>query len=179
MNKRVITFLTASLFVTLLLTSALFAGDDENPCGMTKSLYERLGGVNAISMVVDEFVEILYVNEILNANPAIDKARKNIPMPALKFKVTGLICQVTGGPQAYTGRSMKEAHAHLNITEVEWAAMAADFKTVLDKFGVPEKEQAELFEIVGTTKADIVMPAGDGDGGDDGDSDGDGDGDSK
>ena len=52
---------------------------------------------------------------------------------------------------------MKESHQHLNITEKEWQAMAADFKKVLDKFKVPEAEQKELFAIVETTKKDIVM----------------------
>jgi len=52
---------------------------------------------------------------------------------------------------------MKESHKHLNITEAEWKAMLVDFKTTLDKFGVAEKEQKELFAIVESTKADIVM----------------------
>lgn len=52
---------------------------------------------------------------------------------------------------------MKESHKHLYITEAEWDAMAADFKKTLDKFNVPEKEQEELFTIIGSTKPDIVM----------------------
>ena len=96
------------------------------------------------------------MNASLNANPAIDKARKEYPPDKLKKLLTEFVCAGTGGPQKYTGRSMKEAHAHLNITEREWDVMAADFKTTLDKFKVPQKEQDELFKIVGTTKADIV-----------------------
>ena len=157
MNKKLLSTMVVFLFAALLSAGAVFAEDAKEENVPEKSLYERLGGINAIAMVVDELIEALYVNEILNANPAIDKARDAIPMPALKFKLTAMICQATGGPQTYTGRSMKDSHAHLNITEVEWAAMAADFKIVLDKFEVPEKEQAELFAIVGTTKADIVM----------------------
>ncbi|MEX1137786.1 MAG: group 1 truncated hemoglobin [Bacteroidota bacterium] len=123
-----------------------------------KPLYERLGGVYAIATVVDDFIERLLVNDTLNANPAIDEARKRVPKAGLKFQVTALVCQVTGGPQMYAGRSMKESHKHLNITEREWQAMASDFKKTLDAFKVPEKEQQELFAIVGTTKKDIVMP---------------------
>jgi len=51
---------------------------------------------------------------------------------------------------------MKEAHAHMNITEKEWDVMVSEFKKSLAKFKVPAKEQQELFAIVGTTKADIV-----------------------
>jgi hemoglobin len=68
-----------------------------------------------------------------------------------------MVCMATGGPEKYTGRSMKDAHKNLAINEAQWNAMAADFKKVLDNFKVPEAEQKELFDIVGTTKADIVV----------------------
>jgi hemoglobin len=55
---------------------------------------------------------------------------------------------------------MKESHQHLHITEGQWQAMVADFKKTLDKFKVPAKEQDELIVIVGSTKKDIVAPAG-------------------
>ena len=122
-----------------------------------QSLYDRLGGVYAIASVVDDFIERLLVNDILNANPAINEARARVPKAGLKYRVTELVCEVTGGPQRYTGRSMKDSHKHLNITEREWDAMVADFKATLNKFKVPEKEQGELIGIVGTTKADIVV----------------------
>ena len=124
-----------------------------------KSLYERLGGVYPIAAVVDDFIERLLVNDILNANPAIDEARERVPRAGLKFQVTALVCQVTGGPENYAGRSMKESHKHLNITEKEWQAMLVDFSKTLDKFQVPEKEQNELIEIVESTKGDIVLSA--------------------
>lgn len=122
-----------------------------------KSLYERLGGTYAIATVVDDFIERLLVNDILNANPAIKAARDRVPKAGLKYRVTSLVCQATGGPEKYAGRSMKESHKHLNIAEKEWQAMADDFKKTLDKFNVPEKEQQELFAIVNSTKKDIVM----------------------
>jgi hemoglobin len=52
---------------------------------------------------------------------------------------------------------MKETHAHLNISEKEWQAMLADFRRVLNNYGVPEKEQGELVAIVESTKKDIVV----------------------
>ena len=122
-----------------------------------KSLYDRLGGVYAIATVVDDFIERLLVNDVLNANPAIKEARNRVPKAGLKYRVTEMVCMATGGPCKYSGRSMKDSHKHLNISGKEWDAMAADFKATLDKFKVPEKEQSELFAIVGTTKKDIVM----------------------
>ncbi|MCI0530364.1 MAG: group 1 truncated hemoglobin [candidate division Zixibacteria bacterium] len=124
-----------------------------------KSLYERLGGAYSIATVVDDFIERLLVNDVLNSNPKINEARIRVPKAGLKYHVTALVCQVTGGSEQYTGRSMKEAHKHLNISEKEWKAMMDDFKESLDSFKVPEAEQKELFAIVESTKSDIVVKA--------------------
>lgn len=150
--------LLLGLVVVFVLQTMQVTGQDKGANKpQEKPLYERLGGVYAIATVVDDFIERLLVNDVLNANPAIEEARLRVPKAGLKFQVTSLVCQVTGGPQQYTGRTMKDSHKHLNITEKEWQAMASDFKKSLDTFKVPEKEQQELFAIVGSTKGDIVM----------------------
>jgi hemoglobin len=120
-------------------------------------LYHRLGGMRGITVVVDDFIDRLVINDVLNRNPAINAGRMSSPPPYLKFYVSELMCEVTGGPCKYTGKGMKEAHAHLNISEAEWSVMAGEFKKSLDKFKVPAAEQQELFDIVGTTKPDIVV----------------------
>lgn len=119
-------------------------------------LYERLGGLKGITVVVNDFIDRLVANKTLNKNPAIKAGRISSPPPYLKFQVSQLVCEVSGGPCKYTGKSMKESHAHLNISEQEWDVMAKDFQKSLDKFKVAAPEQKELFEIVGKTKADIV-----------------------
>jgi hemoglobin len=95
----------------------------------------------------------------LNANPAIGEARARVAKAGLKFQVTALVCEVTGGPCKYTGRSMKESHARRNITEGQSQAMVAEFRRTLAAFKVPQQEQEELLTIVGSTKGDIVVPA--------------------
>jgi len=125
--------------------------------GAQKSLYDRLGGLHGITVVVDDFINRLVANKQLNRNPAIDAGRKSAPAPYLKFQVSQMVCGATGGPCKYTGKAMKESHTHLNISEKEWGVMAKEFKKSLDKFKVPAAEQKELFDIVGTTKADIVV----------------------
>jgi hemoglobin len=147
MKNRIAAFLAA---VVLLNAAAVRAAEQK------KSLYERLGGAYAIATVVDTFIEKLLVNDTLNANPAIREARARVPKAGLKFHVTALVCQVTGGPQTYAGRSMKDAHRNLHITEREWDAMVQDFVAVLDQYKVPKAEQSELLTIVGSTKGDIV-----------------------
>jgi hemoglobin len=140
--------------LALLLGAASVQAAEAQPA---KSLYDRLGGVYPISVVVDTFIDLLLVNDVLNANPAINEARKRVPAAGLKFHVTALVCQQAGGPCKYTGRAMKASHAHLNIGEKEWQAMLLDFRRVLNNYGVPAKEQGELLAIVEGTKKDIMV----------------------
>lgn len=144
-----------STVIAILAAALLGAGAAH--AQQPKSLYERLGGAYPISVVVASFIDLLLVNDTLNANPAIKAARDRVPAAGLKFHVTALVCQTTGGPCQYTGRAMKPSHAHLNISEKEWQAMLADFRRVLNNYGVPAKEQQELVTIVESTKKDIVL----------------------
>jgi hemoglobin len=144
--------LSVALTVGAALASVVFAREP----GAQRSLYDRLGGLKGITVVVDDFIDRLVANEELNKNPAIDAGRKRSPAPYLKLQVSQLVCEVTGGPCKYTGKAMKESHVHLNISEREWEVMATEFGKSLDKFKVPAAERKELFDIVGATKADIV-----------------------
>jgi hemoglobin len=146
----------ATLIAAVTLVMAGVATHAATAQVTSPSLYERLGGTYSIATVVDDFIERLLVNATLNANPAISEARKRVPKAGLKFHVTAMVCEVTGGPCKYSGRPMKPSHEHLNITEREWDAMVVDFKATLDKFKVPPREQQELITIVGSTRADIV-----------------------
>jgi len=121
------------------------------------SLYDRLGGVFAIATVVDDFIDRIMDDARLNANPNVNEAHHKVARAGFKYLVTEQVCEATGGPQRYTGRSMHESHAHLKITEQEWQAFLDDFRQTLDKFQVPEGEQSELFRIVDSTKKDIVV----------------------
>jgi hemoglobin len=124
-----------------------------------KSLYERLGGEPAIKAVIDDFVGRAATNPKVNfTRKGTDKEWKPTPenVDHVKKALVDLVGMVTGGPQKYTGRSMKDAHAGMKITQDEFNALAADLKATLDKFKVPVKEQDELMKIVGSTAADIV-----------------------
>jgi hemoglobin len=121
------------------------------------SLYDRLGGVYSIATVVDDFVDRIMVDSRLNANPRVDEAHHRVSPAGFKYLVTEMVCWATGGPQRYSGRSMRDSHQHLLITAAEWEAFLEDFQQTLDKFGVPQAEQAELKAIVDTTRADIVV----------------------
>ncbi|OAI42225.1 hypothetical protein AYO40_01835 [Planctomycetaceae bacterium SCGC AG-212-D15] len=120
------------------------------------TLYERLGGVYAIATVVDDFIDRIMEDPRLNANPAVDEAHHRVSRAGFKYLVTEMVCWATGGPQKYTGKTMRDSHAHLNITEGEWQAFLDDLRQTLTRFAVPASEQRALFAIVETTKGDIV-----------------------
>lgn len=121
------------------------------------SLYDRLGDLAPISVVVSDFLDELVPDPLLNQNLAIDAARQAVPKPYLKYQVTAMVCQATGGPCQYHGRTMKDAHAHLNISEREWTRMKVIFRDLLARHQVPEEEANELIAIIDSTKADIVV----------------------
>ena len=150
MTTRRLTAIAAALLLAAANLSAQ-AADAAPP------LYERLGSLRGITQVVDDFIDRLVKNRTLNRNPAINAGRTSSPPPYLKFQVSQMVCEATGGPCKYTGKSMKDSHAHLNISEKEWGVMAAEFQKSLNRFKVPAAEQKELFDIVGTTKGDIVV----------------------
>ena len=124
------------------------------------TLYDRLGGIYPIATVVDDFIDRVMADPRLNANPRVDEAHHRVAPAGFKYLVTEMVGWATGGPQQYSGRSMEEMHKHLLITPQEWQAFLDDFQQTLDTFNVPQAEQAELFAIIESTRAAIVIAPG-------------------
>jgi hemoglobin len=121
------------------------------------TLYDRLGGIYNIATVVDAFIDRIMADPRLNANPLVDEAHHRVAPAGFKYLVTEMVGWATGGPQHYSGRSMEEMHKDLLITPQEWQAFLDDFQQTLDTFNVPQAEQAELFAIIESTRAAIVI----------------------
>jgi hemoglobin len=118
------------------------------------SLYKRLGGYDAIAAVTDEFIARLAGDKQLArflVGLSTDSQKK------LRQHVVEQLCEATGGPCIYTGRTMKTSHAGLAITESDWQATVNHLIAALDKFKVPEKEKNELLAIASSLKPDIVQ----------------------
>jgi len=118
--------------------------------GGKASLYERLGGLPYIQIVVDDFVANVA------ADSRINKRFEGTNIPVLKKHLVDQICQASGGPCKYTGRDMKATHTGMKITEAEWNATVEDLVKTLDKYKVPEQEKNDLLALLGSLKADIV-----------------------
>jgi len=117
------------------------------------TLYQRLGGREAIKGVVDDFVANVVADPRVNSR---FKELKPVAVFKLQTDLADQICDATGGPCAYLGRDMKAAHAGMGITDAEWTAAVEDLVKSLNKFKVGAKEQQELLAILGPMKKDIV-----------------------
>ncbi len=123
-----------------------------------QSLYERLGGVNAIAMVVDRFSDQIVKNPKLKVNPALKEWNVSGQLAGLKFMRTLWICQATGGPFRYTGRELGEAHKNLHLTSEEFDEVGAEIASALDHFNVPEREKQEILAAIVARKAEVINP---------------------
>ncbi|WP_075532496.1 group I truncated hemoglobin [Moritella viscosa] len=156
-NSLLVTVLFICLFIfSIAFSLGVKASKDVGYEHSDISLYDRLGGLVPITVVVNDFVDTVIIDIELNKNSAINTSRARVPKAYLKFQVTTMMCQVTNGPCIYKGREMKEAHKNLHITEKEWYRMVVLFKEVLAKHKVSAMETHDLLAIVESTKADIV-----------------------
>ena len=133
------------LFVIALATGAALAAD--------KSLYQRLGGYDAIAAVADEFITRLATDE---KEKRFFIGFSNDSKTHIRQLFVDLVCKVTGGPCAYIGRDMKTTHAGIGITKADWDHSLKIFGEVLNKLKVPEKEQKDLGALLGPLEKDIV-----------------------
>jgi hemoglobin len=154
MTTRISQPLIGGALALMILASASPVYAEEEP------LYERLGGLPAIALAVSEFVDDFIEDPVIMANPAVEEQKTPQAAPYIKFQVTALVCELTGGPCQYTGVSMEEAHDGLNVTAEEWDRMVEIFVATLDSLEVPEREQGELLELLGETRDDIVVAGG-------------------
>ena len=123
-----------------------------------QSLYERIGGANAIAMVVDRFSDEVVKNPKLNVNPALREWNESGQLPGLKFMRTLWLCQAAGGPFQYTGEELGEAHKDLHITSDEFDEVGAEIARALDHLNVPEREKQEVLAAIVASKDEVVNP---------------------
>ena len=131
------------------------------------SLYERLGGVFAISAVVDHFSDAVVKNPIVgreSKNPALREWHTNNlgRLPGLKFMRTLWLCNVAGGSFQYTATEagstvlgLEEAHRDLKISPEEFDEVAAELGRTLDFVKVPQREKEEVLAAFAAHKSEV------------------------
>ena len=126
-----------------------------------KSLYERLGGIYAIALVVNRFSDTVVNDPIAGKNsnnPALREWSNNKlnRLPGLKFMRTLWVAAVAGGPFKYTGKNLADAHRDLRISPEEFDAVAADLKETLEYYDVPEREKGEVLAAFAAHKNEVT-----------------------
>ena len=118
-----------------------------------KTLYERLGGYDAIAAVAGNLLPRL------QSDPQLGRFWEHRGEDGVKREKQLLIdflCSSAGGPVYYTGRDMKVSHLGMRIGESDWAAFLGHLNATLEAFQVPQAERDDVVAFVQSTKSDIV-----------------------
>ena len=148
MHNRYLSAVFAVFVIGTFLVSPAFG-----ETAIEKPLYERLGGYDAVSAVVDDFAEKLFSDPVVGARffGMGDDSREGF-----RQKNKNLVCAATGGPCKIISRSAATTHGGLGIKASEFAIVAQHLVDTLNKFNVPEKEHNELMAIIASLRPDIV-----------------------
>jgi len=151
MNKRA--FLILVGFASSVVAPAEVHTAEAVRPGSRVTFFDRLGGIPAITAVVDETLRRA------GQDGRIKQRFVNANMARLRAELIEQICALSGGPCQYRGIDMKTAHRGMGITSADFDALVDDLKQTLDLYRVPAKEQTELVALLAPTKPDIVEPA--------------------
>ena len=119
----------------------------------TKTLYERLGGYDAISAVTKDLMIRV------KADPQLGRFYQYRGEDGIQREeqlLVDFLCSSAGGPMYYTGRDMKTLHIGMRISESDWSALLGHLNATLEAFQVPQAERDDVVAFVQSTKQDIV-----------------------
>ena len=117
------------------------------------SLYERLGGYDAIAAVCNSLLPRLI------ADPGLGRFWENRSEDGInreKQLLIDFLCENAGGPLLYTGRDMVKSHKGMRISASDWAALVGHLSDTLESFSVPAQESSDVLAFIESTKAEIV-----------------------
>ena len=117
------------------------------------SLYERLGGYDAIAAVVAALMVRIKDDDKLSRfydHRGADGIAREEQL------LVDFLCASSGGPMVYTGRDMKTVHVGMRLDEEDWKRAMAHLTATLEAFGVPEKEKLEVMGFHENLKPEIV-----------------------
>jgi hemoglobin len=118
-----------------------------------RTLYERLGGYDAIAAVASDLLPRLQADPRLARfwqHRGEDGVRRE------KQLLIDFLCSSAGGPLLYTGRDMKTSHRGMRIDERDWSAFLGHLAATLEAFRVPTAERDAVVAFIQSTKSDIV-----------------------
>ena len=141
-----------TLFAAALFALAGCAGMTQHAASPAAkdALYRELGGTEGITSVVDAFLGRI------NGDARINTLFATVDHKDLRRLVIEQLCEATGGPCKYTGRSMEEAHSGLKLTDADFNAFVEDLKASMDQLKVSRTSQQKLIALLAPMKPQIV-----------------------
>ena len=113
--------------------------------GARSSLYERIGGKEALNAAVDRFYERVL------ADDRISQFFGGVDMDGQRKKQKRFLAVVFGANENWDGKNMRDAHAHLDLTDEHFTAVAENLQGALEDLGVPEELIGEVMTIAAST----------------------------
>lgn len=114
------------------------------------SLYERIGGKDALEAAVDRFYERVL------ADDRIAHFFNTVDMETQRKKQKRFLAVVFGANDKWEGKDMRQAHAHLDLEEVHFQAVAEQLQGALNDLKVPDELVAEVMTIAASTHDDVL-----------------------
>jgi hemoglobin len=121
-----------------------------------KSLYERLGGYDAIAAATDDLLLGRLVKD-----PELGVYWKGKSQDSLRNDrqlIVDYLVAASGGPAYYRGRDMKTSHTGLGITDRDWEIFMRHARAMLAHLAVPERESLEVLGFLESLKSEVVQP---------------------
>ena len=118
-----------------------------------RSLYDRLGGYDAISAVTDDLMRRIKSDAQLGRFYA---HRGDDGLAREQQLLVEFLCASAGGPVHYPGRDMKELHVGMRISSSDWELLIGHLNTTLNRLEVPKAERDDVLAFIASTRADIV-----------------------
>jgi len=118
-----------------------------------QSLYQRLGGYDAIAAATDDLLARLQSDPRLKdywKGASLDNRRK------ARQLIVDYMVEAAGGPAYYSGRDMRRAHAGMRIDDEDWAVFMRHAVATLDHFDVPQRERDEVLAFFTSLRDDVV-----------------------
>ncbi len=115
-----------------------------------ESLFERIGGMDAVNAAVDVFYKKVI------SDPMINHFFENVDIEKQSTKLKSFVAYACGAPMKYSGKQMAEAHAHMSIKEEHFNSVAGHLSDTLTQLGLDSELVQEVMEVVGSTQNDIV-----------------------
>jgi hemoglobin len=121
-----------------------------------QSLYERLGGYDAICAATDDLLgRVLSDPRIKDYWKGLNTANKR----KARQQLVDFMVEAAGGPAYYVGADMKAAHAGMGINAADWAVLIEHTTAMMTHLEVPAREQEEILTFFASLKGEIVEQA--------------------